>query len=476
MSVHLTAHWRFLTTISLTMSLCACNFQLGGDPNSDGTSSGSDGGASIGVLTDAGALEVNYDSDFSLSVSANVYIDGEEADSSDLAKGMVASFVLSETVPSNLSSGTATEIRANHLLIGPVTQLQPLMVLTNEVTVTEDTEIDGIKDDDIANLSLGDVVRVSGYSNRAGGVLASRVDAPTGGSSFWKITGNVENLVSNDSFLLNDQTVQFNGLVADCSPDISNGDWVEVTASPLASFTAGDAVSTTLSITCVETKLPELSNNDSDINSLPAEMEDIITDFGNTLGTFYLGDQEAEVTSSTQYYGGSSSDMVIGAKVEVEGSVNLSSGILTADTVIFHERRIYLEAPLNSSQVTVDTSVELFQVNITANRLLVEDDLIVSSGVADTQVRLWGFVDQDQNPYAIRMEAAGTMDDQDITVQGPISRVSSSTFDIMGISVAGSAAAGIVASLAEEDLVRVENSEVNGSASITGGTITQIEQ
>lgn len=455
------------------VTLAGCNFQIGDSDSSDDSdaSSGDDGGASIGVLTDAGALEVNYNSDFSLGSSGTVFLDGEEIDADDLEDGMVASLKLEETVADDFSSGTATEIIVNHLFIGPVTAIEPLAVMGQEVTVLEETELEGVSSDDISNLSVGEVVRVSGYSNRYGGNIATRIDVPSGGSSYWWLTGVVENLVSNDSFVIENQNVILNGVVPDCDSDLSEGDWVSVKATSITGFADGDDIDTTLSVTCQTSALPALVNDDDDIDELPAEMEGIVMEV-TTISEFLLDDQEVEISNSVTFSGGEESDFIVGAKVEVEGTIDPDNGILTASTIIFHQRPIEIEAPLASTDITIDESVTFFGLTVTTNNLVVEDDLIVSSGVADQQVRLNGFVDEEQVPYAIQLSIRGDSDDEDITLKGPVSDVETSGFDIMGISVEGTSAASLVNTLEEEDVVRVENAEVDGEDGIKDGDVS----
>jgi len=463
-----------LITSLISAAIAGCNFQLSSedDENSDGdNSSGSDGGASIGVFTNASALEVNLDSDFNLSNGATVLLDGEEVDSSELKDGMVGKIVLKETVPDDMSTGTATSVVVDHLLVGPVTQLAPLQVMNNEVTVIKETELEGINNDDIDNLSLGEIVRVSGFSNRLGGIIATRVDVPTGGAGYWQLVGNVENLVANDSFLINDQTISLNGVVAECTGALAEGDYVIVKATPIAGFAVGDPIDSTHSVTCSSTQLPALSNSDTDINELPAEMEGIVMEAANRV-EFLLDDQEVEIASIVQFSGGEESDLLVGARVEVEGTVDLASGVLTANTIRFPLRPIEIEAPLLSTDVTIDESVTMLGLNITTNKMVVDDDLIVSSGVADQQVRLNGFVDEDQTPFAISLSTRGNVDDKDITLKGPVSFVSTTNFDIMGISVSGDSAEQAVGNLAEEVVVRVENAEASGSDGIKDGDIT----
>lgn len=477
-----------LMSAMLTVPLTGCDFQLGpsdsdnssNDGGSDGgtgggsNGGGNDGGATIGTLTDASDLEVNFDSNFSLG-NIDLTIDDIPANSSELEDGMVAMMIIQDGAPNNLSSGTVTSLEVNHLLIGPVTSLDPFEVLSHEVITTADTELRDITGEDVSNLSIGDIARVSGFANRQSGILATRVDQPPTAFSIWKMTGTVENLTDNVSFTIADQNIVLNGTFPDCgTANLVEGDYVEVTAIPDDTFEAGDDLSTLLAVECITVALPGLAAPDDDIETLPAQMEGTVSSI-NSITEIFIDDQEVEISSGVSYLGGTATDLIVGAKIEVEGDVDLDTGVLTADTIIYHERRILIEAPLASSDVVVDTSVNFFGLDIPITNLTVEDDLIVSSGVADRQVRLLGFTDEDQNPFAIALSNEGFIDDEDVTVQGPVSRIGGNEIEIIGISVDGGNVLNVQSTLEEEDLVIVENAEVDGSTGITDGIVSEIE-
>lgn len=484
-----------ITATACALPLTGCDLQLGNSDDNDSSSGGTggggggtgggssggdddgrdgdDGGAIIGTLTDASRLEVNFDTDLSLG-NIDIFIDGIPADSSELEDGMVVTLVTEEDTPNNLATATVIQLDANHLFVGPVTSTNPFSVFTQPIVTTADTELEAISGENVANLSVGDVVRVSGFDNRVGGILATRVDTPPGGFALWKLRGVVENLVANDSFTIADQTIVLNGVVADCGEDeLAEGDYVEVTATPDDSFDTGDDLTSTLTVSCITVALPALRNNDEDVDFLPAQMEGIVSSV-RSITEIMVDDQTVEIDSDVVYFGGTANDLVIGSKIEVEGTYNIDTQELAAETIIYHERRIFIEAPLRSQDITVNESVNFFGVEIPITGLTVDDDLIVSSGVANNQVRLFGFTDEDQNPYAIQLSVEGAIDDEDVTVQGPVSRVGSSEVEILGISADGGNIQSFLSSVEEEDLILIEGAEVDGSTSITGGIISEI--
>jgi hypothetical protein len=469
-----------LTVLLLTLAatLSGCDFQLGGgsDNNTNGDNGGNsnddDGGAAFGVLTDASSLELNTSSDFSLAGDAVVFLDSVAVDSDQFEDGMVAKVTLEEDAPSSLATGRITRIEVNHQVIGPVTQVTPLHVLGQEITVIDDTELEGVSDEDTNTLNLGDVVRVSGFNNRSNGILATRLDVPTGGSEFWRLTGTVSSYEADSQFLLDETTVILNGTVPSCA--LADGQLVAVTLTPITDFAQGDDVASVTAVDCLTLALPELENNEENVNSLPATMEGFVTDISG-VQDITIENQPVELQNSVNYSGGSASDLIIGTRIQATGTLNLTTNVLEVDTISFPLRPIFIEAPITSSDVTSNTSVNFFGKEITTNNLVVEYGELFGGGNDSAQVRLWGFVDEEQEAYAITLEEVGSANDEDVTLQGPVSQVNNSTFEIMDIRVDGDAAANAVAGLVEEDLVLVENAETNGDTSITTGTVETID-
>jgi len=146
----------------------------GGETASTGTTSG--------VITGFGSIIVNgvhYDVD-----SADVSIDGVASAQSLLAVGDVV-VLQGSSVNADGVTGTATAVSANDELEGYVLDLSGLSagvgsinVMGQTVTITLDTVFEG---DDaailtISDLSVNDVVEVSGFSDGNGGILATRLE------------------------------------------------------------------------------------------------------------------------------------------------------------------------------------------------------------------------------------------------------------------------------------------------------------
>lgn len=153
-----------------------------------GDSSSSDGGSGSGTASDYGSIIVNGSGTngreliveahtrLSLDGTSVPYVDG----TSELPLGATVEFLLAEDVSNDVRSGTAIEIRGYHRVIGPITNLTPLTVLNQQVTL-EDGTVLGDNDTcilDLDNLIAGDVVAVAGPVKADGSIVATRfVDA-----------------------------------------------------------------------------------------------------------------------------------------------------------------------------------------------------------------------------------------------------------------------------------------------------------
>ncbi|GLS25445.1 DUF5666 domain-containing protein [Marinibactrum halimedae] len=449
-------------------------FQQGNNDN-DGGNGGNDGGgsntsgsggASIGVLTDAGAFEVNFTSDFSSSNNINITIDGVESSASELKNGMVANMILDDDddLPSNLSEGVITDLTVDHVVVGPVTTLNPLRVLGKPVIVTADTELDGISNDDINTLEVGDILRVSGFiSPTNDAVLATLVDQQENVAN-WRLTGNINNLEADTRFEINDLGVVINGATSE-NCVLRDGRTVTLTATPDDDFT-GDGFTTETELDtltgweCTEFRLANIDSGDEDIITLPAEIEGMITRFTDAT-SFQIGDQVIQSGSPT-YQGGVQEDLKVGVKVEVEGTLNTNTNELTATTIKFHEPRIYFFVPgINVSVDNTNSTVSVLGLSIDTTDLTNDENSILLDANPDItqQIEIQGFVDKDETPYATSVRYRGDDNRENVELQGIVTQASNDRFSILGISVAVSNNN----SIEDEDLVFVNGGQVNSN-------------
>ena len=335
--------------------------------------------------------------------------------------GIVARIEIGADVNADFTSGTAVTVNAFNLVKGPVTGINPLRVLEQPIATTGDTVLADVPGNNIANLVIGDIVEVSGFADGANVIQASRLEYKPVGTQVWKLIGPASNVIANTSFTVGTQLVVLNGVVPrDCVGGLSTGDLVEVKATSDPGFTpGGDTLDT---VTDVECQVPGLGvPGNANGNILDAEIEGIVTVI-NGPGDFIINGQRVVTNAGTLFEGGAAEDIVIGAKLEAEGDLDITTGILTADKIEFRETRVRIEAPVNIPGGGVGGSFTILDV-ITVNTTSLTDDddgIIDGSGNSgNRQVEVRGFVDSNGDVFATELRDRGMGDPTDVRLRAP---------------------------------------------------------
>lgn len=474
-----------ITGLFLTLILGACGGGSGGGGGDAGgvppvgdVAGGGIGGTGTGTATGFGSIIVNTTSTFAITTDTVITINGETATESDLAVGMVVSYNIGDDASADLSSGTADSISAGSLLTGPVTSVNPLQVLRQNVVTTG-----GTTGDNAANLALGDVVEVYGFADNNNTVQASRLELKAGGAPVWELTGIATNVVADTSFSIGNQTATLNGVVPrDCTDGFNNGDLVEVKATPPASFSDGDALDTVTDVECVAAGLTPPDNPVG--TTIPAEIEGFVNSV-TSVSDFVVSGQAVVTNASTIFVDGTVDDLFVGSKVEAEGQLDTGTGVLTATTVKFKETRVRIEAPLTSADVVAGESLEILGITVVATAFTEDEDGIIASGtVNNQQVEVRGFVDSTGTVFATRVRERGDPDPNDVRLRGPVSNIVPPLFEILGVTVdAGSAAQIFNAAgntidmdqffnlISDGSNVQVEDGQYDGVSRINNGEI-----
>ncbi|MGJ8664365.1 MAG: DUF5666 domain-containing protein, partial [Marinicella sp.] len=151
---------------------------------------------------------------------------------------------------------------------------------------------------------------------------------------------------------------------------------------------------------------------------------------------FSIAEQQINVDMSTLYINGEVDDIVVGAKVEVEGFMNTTTSVIDALKVKFKEVRFKFEEPVLPSDVIVGESIQLFGQLILATPQLRDEDGIIGSGLGvDTQVEVRGYADSDGNLYATRVRERGNPDASDVSADGQITTINSPFIEVNGVTV-----------------------------------------
>lgn len=454
-----------MAAVLLALAGCGAPGGSGGPGGSDGTTGGgpngsggpsvagggvggtgtgaSIGGAGTGIITGFDGISINDTRHFEIDSGTQILIDGNrasEAELRDSGVGMVARVVVGGDVNEEFTSGTAVAIHARHLVVGPVTGTEPLHVLGQTVLVTGDTILPGGLDPE--SLKVGDMVRVSGYGGSA--IQATRLELAQGGDAAWLLLGVVSGL-DEAGFLIGAQRVSLAGITAGgCGDGLEEGALVRVSAMPdvdfsvdpeagyrhrLISYThAAPVLDTVTEVVCIP---PDLQFPGSPITGqLPVQTEGLVTSVASP--RFTIQRQEILVIPDTVWLGGGSDDVVLNVRIEVQGSLDLESGLMTAGVVTFRDNRIRIEAPLAGGY----DQLELLGISIILTPFIEDEENILTGERRNLQIEVRGFVDRSGQVYATRIRDKGKPDNGAIHLRGQVTAFPQPpVFRMMGLNV-----------------------------------------
>lgn len=318
-----------------------------------GSGSGSGSGAtavSYGPITQFGSVYVHHREYFTTTTSS-VTENGTEgpgendgAGESEHHRGLKLGMVVKvEGDHDGDATGTATHIEYRNNLIGPAvvngSQLTALGQIVNVTSTTvvayesgsatqnlnDPTDPNGVA----AALALisGRVIEVSGLMGVGGVIDATRIEMKDlGWAGAYEIKGTVAGLnTAAGTFQINGLTVAYsaNSLDLEHGATLANGQFVEVKGW---SFNA-----TTTTLTATKVELVDEEGFGVTANAPKAEIEGLVTVF-NSSSDFTVGNQPVNAASADYVYEtGAPGSIIVGTKVEVEGT--LSGGILIATKV-----------------------------------------------------------------------------------------------------------------------------------------------
>lgn len=393
------------------------------------------GGAGIGTVTGFGSIFINDDRRFEVNSETRFIIDDNvlsEAEFEQRGVGFIVHFTVGDDVTDDITGGTAVSVEAENIVKGPVTGTLPLTVMGQPVVVTASTVLVNIPGNAVGNLAIGDMVEVSGYLGM-GGIDATRVEYKSTGILEWELNGYVSDLVPNTSFSIGAQSIVLNGVTAnDCESGLANGQLAEVKATPDTDLTT---LNTVISVECKQAGVRVPDNPGS--NEIRAELEGIVSAL-NAPNVIVVHGQTVRYNASTVFEGGTMDDVTVGTRVEAEGSLSITTGILAAQKIRLRQSLIRIEAPLYSGDV--DPASRLLQIlgtTATANALTRDNDGIFSGGLSsDRQVEILGIVDGGGAVFVTEIKDIGNPDPGRIRIRGPVTAFSNPPlFEVAGIVV-----------------------------------------
>ena len=272
-----------------------------------GTGSGTTVQTALGPVSGFGSVFVGG-VEYATSAAA-VTVDGAAGHEVQLQVGQLAS--LAGSLAAGGTRGTATELRLEDKLVGPVTALalvaSSVTVLGQSVVLNGDTSVGpGIDPADIRGLNLGDVIVVDGVRTSTG-LIATRLDRAAPGRTF-RVVGRVSGLRAfAQTFTLGGTTIDFSAAGAGLPPGLADGAYVAATGTAVLN-------ATTLRATLVEAKTEAATGARGDGGSLYGA----ITRF-TAPADFDVAGQAVTTDATTSWVNGSRADLGLDAVVEVSG-------------------------------------------------------------------------------------------------------------------------------------------------------------
>ena len=297
----------------------------------------------VGTITGFGSVHVNgvrFDTS-----GTTVTLDGERGTEAQLRVGQVVR--IDGTRSRDGREGHASSIDFDDAVQGPVQSVDAaagrLVVLGQGVQVDALTSFDdGFSPASLAGVALGAIVEVSGFRGSDGVIRATRIEPKEASESF-EVTGAITNHdAAARRFNIGGLSVDYSAAQLDDLPGGApeNGLIVEVKGRSLDNGV--------LLATRVEGKRDDMGEDD-----MEAEIEGVITRFASATD-FDVNGHAVTTTSATRFEGGTSADLALDVRVEVEGE--LRDGVLHADEVKFErEANLRVSASIGSIDAAAGT-------------------------------------------------------------------------------------------------------------------------
>ena len=411
------------TLLAMLLALAACGGGDGGG-GGGGIASGGTGGTGIssGSITGFGSIFVNG-VEFSTN-GATIKRDNAPINEQDLRRGMVVE--VQGSIASS-TSGTATTVNVEEAVRGPVesksgTASAGTLVVLGQTVLVDDTTLIDNNVPNFGAITSGMLLEIHGQRRADGSIMASFIEQKT--APVFAVRGAVSshNTLAQ-TFTIGALTVSYNGAITN---DMPAGNWNGLFVEVKGSACAGSPVCGTLTASKVEPAGLGLANANQ------AEIEGFVTALVST-SNFTLNSTRVLTTGSTVFSGGPQSDIVLGAKLEVEGS--LVGGVLTATKVQFKDSvKLESNATVSGSTLTLEG---LPGITVTANAFTefknTASNLLLLN---NRNVRIRGRASGATSVIATEIEDRGPSDPSaDVILQGSVTDVANPIFKILGVTV-----------------------------------------
>lgn len=386
------------------------------------------GVVSSGTITGFGSIIVNgvhFD-----TTGATIVVDGEAATESDLAVGDVV--VIEGTLADDGVTGTASSVAFNDVVEGPVSAIDvassTLTVLGRLVRVDADTSFDDrISPASLEGLSIDDVVEVAGFVLADGSISATRIEPKPPGGEF-ETTGTVSNLdTAAMTFEIGGLAVDYSAAMIDDFPGGApeNGQLVEAKGNVLGAN--GELLATR-----IEFKGDDLPGQAGD----RFEVEGFVTRFVST-ADFDVEGIPVTTDSGTVFENGTSADLELNRKLEVEGVLD-ASGVIVADKIEFKQAGFIRVTATVDSVASDRLTVLGIEIRVTGSTRMEDksdadvEPFTINDLVPGDYVEVRGFEDAD-GVVATLLEREDF--DDDVELRGFVESVAEPQFVILGVTI-----------------------------------------
>jgi len=407
---------RTLAAGALALIVSACGGGGGGDGGIGGTGGGGGAGAtadvSVGAITAIGSVWVNG-VEFKSS-TATIKIDDNPHLESDLRVGMVA------RVDGSISGASATTITVKSAIKGHVESVgtNQMVVMGQTVVTDSGTAVSN------GPIATGNYIEVHGQVVSDGRIAATYIEKKaTQATPPFAVKGFAKlHAAGGTTFVVGALNVSLGaGAITN---DMPGGSWNGLLVEVKGTACAGNPVCSTLTASKVE---PEgVQGNVSKV-----EIEGFVTALTST-SDFTIDSQRVVTTGSTVFQGGLQSEIALGGKLEVEGS--LSGGILTATKISFREN-IRFEAPLDVKGSNSFTLTGLGGITIEVNALTQYKNTSFAALSSGNYLRIRGRPGSGNNVIATEVEPQNGGNTSRVIMQAVASNVTRPNVTLLGIAI-----------------------------------------
>ena len=387
---------------------------------------------SVGTITGFGSIFVNG-VEFK-TTSSTIRVNGASSSESRLRVGQVVT--VTGTVNSDGKTGTATTVEFNAKVEGPIASVNvagsSFIVLGQTVRVDANTSFDNGNGGPltIADLLAGRVVEVSGFTNAAGDILATRVELQSANTES-HISGAVQTVNTNSRQLtVNGVTIDFATATLSNFPSNRNpqaGDLVEV---------HGGAPSAPSVVTATRI---EFRTAVSGGNGNGGEVEGLVSRFASATD-FDVNGTKITTDANTQFSGGTAASLALNVRLEVEGKFN-TAGVLVATKIEVRSAVSLRVKALVDSVTAASNTLSVFGVSVTTNTNTRFDDKSNNrvSPFNLAAVRVGDYVEVRGTASGATGIAATLLERNDVDVKrllmGAVSAQAAPNFTMLGVTI-----------------------------------------